>query len=241
MPGDSGSGRVRGDPRPAGRAAAAGTTAQFVVGIGKESDRDFLTTSHRLWRARMLHHPHFAAFRPIEDTPLENAIETPLLRENRLYQADHLLREYAFEPEELVFAKDGNLPFSRDPKLSWALAHPERFPVEATTADRGTLLRVPGLGPRTVDRLLAARRDLANLDSRGLRALGAVASARLRFPRLARPEDRSARDPGHALPAGGFPRAVARLRLFARHLPVDRVARGPAARNPSCIEILPCV
>lgn len=171
-----GLGRVRGDPRPAGRAAAAGTTAQFVVGIGKESDRDFLTTSHGLWRARMLHHPHFAAFRPIEDTPLANATETPLLRENRLYQADHLLREYAFEPEELVFAKDGNLPLSRDPKLSWALAHPERFPVEAATADRGTLLRVPGLGPRTVDRLLAARRDLANLNSGGLRALGAVAS-----------------------------------------------------------------
>ena len=87
--------------------------------------------------------------------PLENAPETPLLRENRLYQADHLLREYAFEPEELVFAKNGNLPLSRDPKLSWALAHPERFPVEAATADRGTLLRVPGLGPRLTAALLA--------------------------------------------------------------------------------------
>jgi predicted DNA-binding helix-hairpin-helix protein len=167
---------VRGDPRPRGRATAAGTTAQFVVGIGRESDRDFLTASHGLWRDRMLHHPHFAAFRPIEDTPLEGATETPLLRENRLYQADHLLREYRFEPDELVFAKDGNLPLTRDPKLAWALAHPERFPVESSTADRETLLRVPGLGPRTVDRLLAARRLLANLDRAGLRKLGAVAS-----------------------------------------------------------------
>jgi len=168
--------RVRGDPRPRGPATAAGTTAQFVVGIGSESDRDFLTTSHGLWRDRLLHHPHFAAFRPIEDTPLEGASETPLLRENRLYQADHLLREYRFEPDELVFGKNGNLPLTRDPKLAWALAHPERFPVEGSTADRETLLRVPGLGPRTVDRLLAARRLLANLDRIGLRKLGAVAS-----------------------------------------------------------------
>jgi predicted DNA-binding helix-hairpin-helix protein len=168
--------RVKGDPRPPGRATAAGATAQFVVGIGKESDRDFLATSHGLWRARALHHPHFAAFRPIEDTPLEGATETPLLRENRLYQADHLLRNYSFEPDELVYANDGNLPLARDPKLSWALAHPERFPVEASSADRETLLRVPGLGPRTVDRLLAARRDGANLDAKGLRRLGAIAS-----------------------------------------------------------------
>jgi predicted DNA-binding helix-hairpin-helix protein len=168
--------RVKGDPRPPGRAAAAGTTAQFVVGIGKESDRDFLTTSHGLWRAGTLHHPHFAAFRPIEETPLENAPETPLLRENRLYQADHLLREYSFEPAELVYSNDGNLPLARDPKLSWALAHPERFPVEASTADRETLLRVPGLGPRTVDRLLAARRGAASVEQTGLRSLGVVAS-----------------------------------------------------------------
>jgi len=168
--------RVRGDPRPPGRAAAAGTTAQFVVGIGKESDRDFLKVSHGLWRTGTLHHPHFAAFRPIEDTPLEGLPETPLLRENRLYQADHLLREYSFEPGELVYANDGNLPLARDPKLSWALAHPERFPVEASTADREALLRVPGLGPKTVDRLLAARRGAASIDRTGLRRLGIVAS-----------------------------------------------------------------
>lgn len=168
--------RVKGDPRPPGHAAASGTTAQFVVGIGKESDRDFLTTSHGLWREGTLHHPHFAAFRPIENTPLENAPETPLLRENRLYQADHLLRQYSFEPEELVYGNDANLPLARDPKLAWALAHPDRFPVEASTADRETLLRVPGLGPKTVGRLLATRRGVVNLDPKGLRRLGVVAS-----------------------------------------------------------------
>jgi len=168
--------RVRGDPRPPGRAAAAGATAQLVVGIGKETDRDFLATTHSLWREKTLHHPHFAAFRPIEDTPLEGDRETPLLRENRLYQADYLLRKYGFEPEELVFRDDGNLPLSRDPKLSWALAHPEWFPVEASRAGREALLRVPGLGPRTVERLLALRRGIAALDLSGLRKLGAAAS-----------------------------------------------------------------
>jgi predicted DNA-binding helix-hairpin-helix protein len=166
--------RVKGDPRPEGSANAAGMTAQFVVGIGKEADRDFLAATHRLWRQRLLHHPHFSAFRPIEDTPLENERETPLLRENRLYQADYLLRRYGFEPGELVYRDDGNLPLSRDPKLAWALAHPERFPVEASRADRETLLRVPGLGPKTVERLLAGRRTLARLDLAGLRRLGAA-------------------------------------------------------------------
>jgi predicted DNA-binding helix-hairpin-helix protein len=171
-----GSRRVAGDPRPPGRAAAAGVTAQFVVGIGAEGDRDFLAASHRLWREGALHHPHFAAFRPIEDTPLEGERETPVLRENRLYQADHLLRRYGFEPDELVYHADGNLPLARDPKLGWALAHPDRFPVEASTANREALLRVPGLGPKTVERLLSARRRLASLDVPGLKRLGAAAS-----------------------------------------------------------------
>jgi predicted DNA-binding helix-hairpin-helix protein len=166
--------RPKGDPRPDGPANAAGVTAQFVVGIGSETDHRFLATTHRLWRERMLHHPHFAAFRPIEDTPLEGERETPMLRENRLYQADYLVRRYGFEPQELVYGGDGNLPLSRDPKLQWALAHPEKFPVEASTADRETLLRVPGLGPTTVTRLLAARRTLAAFDLAGLRRLGAA-------------------------------------------------------------------
>jgi predicted DNA-binding helix-hairpin-helix protein len=170
---EAGPRRVKGDPRPPGAAAAAGATAQFVVGIGRETDRDFLILSHALWKEGTLHHPHFAAFRPIEDTPLENAAETPSLRENRLYQADYLLRQYRFAPEELVVNDRGNLPLGKDPKLTWALEHPERFPVELTTADRETLLRVPGLGPASTKRLLALRRDAANVDLAALRRLGA--------------------------------------------------------------------
>jgi predicted DNA-binding helix-hairpin-helix protein len=75
-----------------------------------------------------------------------------------------------------VYRADGNLPLSRDPKLAWALAHPERYPVDAASADRETLLRVPGLGPRIVDRLLALRRSLAGLDLAGFAKLGAATS-----------------------------------------------------------------
>ncbi|MEO8189223.1 MAG: radical SAM protein [Acidobacteriota bacterium] len=167
--------RLRGDPRPPGPAVRAGATTQFVVGLGSETDRDLLTATHALWTERTIHHPHFAAFRPIEDTPLENAPETPVLREQRLYQADFLLRQYGFAPGELVYAVSGNLPLARDPKLTWALAHPERFPVEIGTADRETLLRVPGLGPKTVERLLNLRGTLARIELPDLARLGGYA------------------------------------------------------------------
>jgi predicted DNA-binding helix-hairpin-helix protein len=171
---ESGPTRLPGDPRPPGNPMNAGATAQFVVGLGSESDQEILGMSHRLWKERALHHPHFAAFRPIEDTPLENAPETPSVREQRLYQADYLLRQYGFTPEEIPFRPDGNLAQARDPKLAAALASPERFPVEITTAPREALLRVPGLGPKTVERLLSIRRDATSLDLAGLRRLGAV-------------------------------------------------------------------
>ncbi|MEP6768745.1 MAG: radical SAM protein [Acidobacteriota bacterium] len=167
--------RLPRDPRPPGPAVRAGSTSQFVVGLGTETDRDLLSTTHALWREQTIHHPHFAAFRPIEDTPLENDPETPVLREHRLYQADYLLRRYGFSPGELVYAGSGNLPLARDPKLTWALAHPELFPVEIATADRETLLRVPGLGPKSVERLLALRRTLARIELPDLARLGGLA------------------------------------------------------------------
>ncbi len=107
---------------------------------------------------------------------MEQARETPVLRENRLYQADYLIRRYGFSPEELVFGESGNLPLRRDPKLEWALAHADSFPVEITTADRRTLLRVPGLGPKTVDSILQLRRRAAAVGLPDLRRVGAAAS-----------------------------------------------------------------
>lgn len=158
-----GIGTTAGRPRSGGRAESrvggmrAGATAQFVVGLGGETDRELLGFAEGLEKRGLIHHPHFAAFRPIRGTPLEGKAETPAIREHRLYQADHLMRDYGFRAEELVFDGDGKLPLDRDPKFQWALAHPELFPVELKTATREALRRVPGFGPRSVERFLAAR------------------------------------------------------------------------------------
>ncbi len=173
---DTGPRRISGDPRTAGPHLRAGITTQIVVGLDSQNDRDLLGETFALWRDKTIHHPQFAAFRPISDTPLENRPETPALREHRLYQADHLLRRYGFEPAELPFDEKGNLPFDCDPKMAWALSHPERFPVEITTATRETLRRVPGLGPAGVERILAGRWKWASIAAADLGWLGAVAS-----------------------------------------------------------------
>jgi len=178
---------LRADGRPVLR---SGITTQFVVGAADDTDRQILTLVDRLYRARVLHHAHFSAFRPIRDTPLEDRPETPALREHRLYQADHLLRRYGFRLDEVVFDRHGNLPLEFDPKTAWALAHPEEFPVEVLTADRERLLRVPGIGPKTVEKVLRARstgilRDARDLAGLGVRIEAAAGFLTLRGRRLA--------------------------------------------------------
>ena len=103
---------------------------------------------------------------------MEHVPPVPAAREFRLYQAEHLLRQYGFAFDELVFGGDGNLPLDCDPKTAWALDHPERFPVELTRASRDELLRVPGIGPRAADRLLAVRRRTVLRGADDLRRLG---------------------------------------------------------------------
>jgi predicted DNA-binding helix-hairpin-helix protein len=136
----------------------SGQTTQFVVGPGGETDRQILATTTGLRESVGLRRAYFSAFRPVEDTPLEGEAPTPPLREHRLYQADWLLREYGFGMSDLCFDHSGNLPLRLDPKLAAALRRDDLFPVEANRAERGELLRVPGIGPRTANRILAARR-----------------------------------------------------------------------------------
>jgi predicted DNA-binding helix-hairpin-helix protein len=121
-----------------------------------------------------IHHAHFSAFRPIRDTPMENVHATPVLREHRLYQADYLMRRYGFAADELVFDQGGNLPLATEPKVAWALAHPERFPVEVRTASRSALVRVPGIGPATARRIVAERGTAILRGLSDLRRLGVV-------------------------------------------------------------------
>lgn len=164
-------GRPRDPLRPGG---SAGMTMQFVVGASPDTDRAILGKVTELYATRGVHHTHFSAFRPIRDTPLEDRIETPAVREHRLYQADYLLRLYDFKPEEVVYDAAGNLPLGLEPKVAWALQHPERFPVEIRTASRKTLLRVPGIGPATARRIVAERGTAVLRDLKDLRSLGVV-------------------------------------------------------------------
>jgi predicted DNA-binding helix-hairpin-helix protein len=161
-----------GDPLHPG--GASGMTMQFVVGATPDSDRTLLGKVTELYARGGIHHAHFSAFRPIRDTPLENAPETPVLRENRLYQADYLVRQYGFGADEVVFDERGNLPLGNDPKTSWALAHPERFPVEVKTTSYEDLVRVPGIGPGTAKRIVAERATTVLRGLADLRKLGAV-------------------------------------------------------------------
>ncbi len=165
----------------AGRMLPAGQTTQFVVGAADESDREILTAAEELYRQVNLHRAYYSAFQPVPGTPLEHHPPTPLDREHRLYQADWLRRQYGFTFDELVFGADGNLPLEADPKLLWAQAHPERFPIEVNTASREELLRIPGLGPRSVSRILQERRRGRLRAPEHLRALGAVVDRALPY------------------------------------------------------------
>ncbi len=168
-------GKLSREARREGRpqlAAPSGTTTQFVVGSQGESDRDLLHLVSRLEGGGLLHHAHFSAFQPVAGTPMEGLPPTPAAREFRLYQAEHLLRQYAFRFEELVFGSDGNLELDLDPKTAWAVGHPEQFPMELLKASREELLRVPGIGPRSADRLMATRRSTVLRDADDLRRLG---------------------------------------------------------------------
>jgi predicted DNA-binding helix-hairpin-helix protein len=155
---------------------AAGLATQFVVGASGEQDRELLGTGSWLYRELGLRRVYFGAFRPVPGTPLEGTARTPLVRVQRLQQADWLLRQYGFAHTELPFSAAGDLPLHLDPKLAWALAHPERFPLELNRATREELLRVPGLGPLSVERILRLRRGHAFRDLTHLRALGPQAS-----------------------------------------------------------------
>lgn len=161
--------------RGGGRWAPAGQTTQFVVGAAEESDQELLRTVSHLYHRLGLRRAYYSAFQPVPGTPLDAKSPTPLWREHRLYQSDFLLRQYGFRWDELVFDECGHLPREADPKVAWARAHPECYPVEVNTAPRTVLLRVPGLGPRATDRLIKVRRDHRVRSLQELSALGAVA------------------------------------------------------------------
>jgi putative DNA modification/repair radical SAM protein len=162
--------------RDQGLGAKAGLTTQFVVGAAGEPDYEIMRTVDQLYRESALTRAYFSAFQPIPHTPLENLSPTPTLREHRLYQSDYLFRRYGFALQDLTFDDSGNLCTDMDPKMAWARRHPEFFPIEINRASREQLLRVPGIGPRSVARILYVRRRDKFRHIEDLRATGAVAS-----------------------------------------------------------------
>lgn len=149
------------EPR-APKFAPAGQSTQMIVGADASSDATILDTATTLYASYGLRRVYYSAYSPIPSA--SSALPgkaPPLVREHRLYQADWLMRHYGFAAREIAASGDGMLDLDIDPKLAWALAHRERFPVDVNRADRETLLRVPGLGVRNVKRILATRRQRA--------------------------------------------------------------------------------
>ncbi len=152
--------------------SAASITTQFVVGPAGETDRDLLRVTQELVRQMDVQRVYFSAFRPIPRTPLEDRPAESLQRVQRLYQAFFLVRDYGFRWDELPFDEKGFLPRGGDPKMVWAQRYLMHAPVEVNTADVARLMRVPGIGPRTARRIVAARRVRRLQDLRQLQALG---------------------------------------------------------------------
>ena len=134
-------------------------TTQFIVGAAQEHDRDILTATFGLYRRLHLDRVYFSAYQQQADEHETIVSHNLLTREHRLYQAEFLLRKYRWTLEDITFERDGNLCLDTDPKLRWAQRHPGYFPVRLRSASRESLLRVPGLGPITAGRIIAARRN----------------------------------------------------------------------------------
>lgn len=143
--------------RAAPRFAPAGQSTQVIVGADGSDDATILRGAGRLYSGYKLRRVYYSAFSPIPDASSRLPLaKPPLMREHRLYQADWLLRFYGFDVEEI--ASQGMLDLQIDPKMAWAIANRQHFPLDVNRAEREWLLRVPGMGVRSVDRILSARR-----------------------------------------------------------------------------------
>ena len=142
--------------------APAGQSTQMIVGADSASDADIVGKASGLYDRFGLRRVYYSAFSPIPDaSAVLPLIRPPLMRENRLYQSDWLMRFYGFTAREVQSTADaaGMLPLDIDPKLAWALKFRDSFPVDVNRAPKEMLLRVPGLGTRAVERILSSRRS----------------------------------------------------------------------------------
>ncbi|WP_347254727.1 putative DNA modification/repair radical SAM protein [Leminorella grimontii] len=163
--------------RSAPRFAPAGQSTQMIVGAAGDNDRDILHLSSSLYQRSGMKRVYYSGYIPVNTydarLPTTTVRENTLKRENRLYQADWLMRFYQFSATEIVDSGQPYLELDMDPKLAWALRHPEQFPVDVNTADYAMILRIPGVGVKSAKMIVAARRH-GRLTLSGLKKIGVV-------------------------------------------------------------------
>lgn len=161
--------------------APAGQSTQMVIGASGETDKDILYTADSFYKSHQLKRVYYSGYVPISTAgplPLIGSL-VPMVRENRLYQADWLMRFYDFSIDEIVSEKDPLLDLEIDPKLSWALKNMASFPMDINTADLHNILRIPGIGLLSAKKIIAGRR-FAKLGWEHLKKMG-VALNRARY------------------------------------------------------------
>jgi len=152
----------------------AGQSTQLIIGATPDSDLSIMKLAENLYSMYKLKRVYYSAYVPVPNSPRLNGIlKAPLVREHRLYQADWLLRFYGFEAKELLDENNPNLNISMDPKADWAIRNIEKFPIELNKASLKSLIRVPGIGLKSAERIIEARR-VSSLDFDHIKKLGVV-------------------------------------------------------------------
>lgn len=156
------------------RTAKASIVTQFVVGAVGDTDLELLTLSDHLYNKWGLARTYYSGFSPVAGTPFAELPRTLDIRERRLYQASFLLRDYAWDVEDLPFIDEGNLRTDVDPKMAWAEVNLLHNPIDIMQADRYHLLRLPNIGPKSADAIIKARKlstihDFGQLSRLGIR------------------------------------------------------------------------
>lgn len=161
--------------RSAPRFVPAGQSTQLIIGATPDNDHQILTLASALYRRPSFKRVYYSGYIPVNngDSRLPTLAAPPLVRENRLYQADWLMRFYQFKASEIVDESHPDLDLDLDPKMGWALRHPEFFPVDVNTAPYEMILRVPGIGVKSAKLIVASRR-YGRLSSTQLKKIGVV-------------------------------------------------------------------
>lgn len=161
--------------RSAPRFVPAGQSTQMIVGATNEKDKDILRVSSILYQQTQMRRVYYSGFIPVNsyDNRLPALKQAPLVRENRLYQADWLMRFYQYRADEIVDDAYPDLDLEIDPKLSWALRHPEAFPIDINKADYAMILRVPGIGVKSAQFIVMSRRH-GRINASQLKKIGVV-------------------------------------------------------------------